>query len=147
MVAAILSQARLLLQMSVSKAKAEKMNKHNMTGLIIWLFVIVSAALLSGTRIPMLINLPAALFVALGMTGAVLFTNFPSQRSVLRWRAAAYGAWYSGIIVFVVAMVGLLNNLSDPSTIGPNVSVSLISILYGAAAALVCHLISLKKSP
>jgi chemotaxis protein MotA len=48
---------------------------------------------------------------------------------------------YAGAIGTVIGLVQMLQNLSDPSAIGPAMAVSLLTMFYGMTVYLVCFVI------
>lgn len=111
-------------------------------GVIVWLGAFALMGQLSGSKLAMFINIPALLFVALGVAGALMIAGAKQQTRAGRLHVAATAAWYSGIIAFTMALIVLLGNISDPQAIGPNTAVALTAVLYGAIISMVCKVLS-----
>lgn len=120
------------------------MNKQNKFGAIIWVAALVLMTSVEGMRVFSFINAPALLWVSLGIIGALLITKNPRQSRDEKFRIAAQAAWMSGIISFIIGMVIVLSNLGAPETIGPNLAVALLSLLYAAIISLVCNTFALR---
>ncbi|PKL45459.1 MAG: hypothetical protein CVV41_00250 [Candidatus Riflebacteria bacterium HGW-Riflebacteria-1] len=120
------------------------MTKINLLGVFIWVATLAVMTNISDMNSFGFINIPAALWVGLGVAGALLVSYLPQQSRGERYKAAAHGAWYAGIISFAVGLVTVLNYLDDPAAIGPNIAVALLSILYGSVISLVCHSLALR---
>ena len=56
------------------------------------------------------------------------------QAAGLYEKAASY-APYFGMIGTLIGLINMLKNMSDPDTIGPNMSVALVTTLYGSMLA------------
>lgn len=110
-------------------------------GVVIWIVTFGLMSQLSGAKLPMFINVPALLFVGLWVCGALMIAGAKQQSRAVRLRVAAVTAWYSGVIAFTMGLISLLANISDPQAIGPNISVALTSILYGALVCMVCRIL------
>ncbi len=120
------------------------MSKKNILGVIIWVAALVGMASISGLKILSLLNIPAALWVGLGIAGALLLTAGQGQTRHERLKTVSQAGWMSGVISFVVGLVAVLTFLDEPSSIGPNLAVALISILYAAIVSLVCNTLALR---
>lgn len=120
------------------------MNKQNIFGAFIWVAALVLMTTIEGMRIFSFINIPALLWVSLGIIGALLITKDPRQSHDKKLKVASHAAWMTGIISFVVGLVIVLSNLDDPKMIGPNLAVALLSILYAAIVSLVCNTLALR---
>ena len=119
------------------------MSKQNIFGAIIWIATLALMTTIEGMRIPAFINIPALLWVSLGVIGALLITKDPRQSRDEKLKIAAQAAWMSGIISFIVGLVAVLSNLDAPEMIGPNLAVALLSVLYAAIVSLVCNTLAL----
>ena len=119
------------------------MSKQNIFGAIIWIATLALMTTIEGMRIPAFINIPALLWVSLGVIGALLITKDPRQSRDEKLKIAAHSAWMSGIISFIVGLVAVLSNLDAPEMIGPNLAVALLSVLYAAIVSLVCNTLAL----
>lgn len=111
-------------------------------GVVIWLGTFGLMSQLWGAKLSMFINIPALLFVALGVAGALMIAGAKQQTRAGRLHVAATAAWYSGIIAFVIGLIALLANITDPQAIGPNLAVSLTGVLYGAVISMGCKVFS-----
>jgi flagellar motor component MotA len=120
------------------------MSKKNILGIIIWIATLVGMTNLGGMRVFVLLNIPAALWVLLGIAGALLLVAEQQQTRAERLRTISKAGWMSGVISFVVGLIIVLSNLDEPRDIGPNLAVALISILYGAIVSLVCNTLALR---
>lgn len=120
------------------------MSKQNIFGAIIWIATLALMTTVEGMRVFAFINIPALLWVSLGIIGALLITKDQRQRRDEKLRIAAQAAWMSGIISFIVGLVVVLSNLDDPKMIGPNLAVALLSVLYAAIVSLVCNTFALR---
>ena len=120
------------------------MNKQNIFGAIVWVAALVLMTTVEGMRIFSFINVPALLWVSLGIIGALLITKDPRQSRDEKLRIAAQAAWMSGIISFIIGLVIVLSNLGAPEKIGPNLAVALLSVLYAAIISLVCNTLALR---
>ena len=58
------------------------------------------------------------------------------KKSLTALQLAMRGNLLSGVFIALVGLVAVLGNLDTPETLGPNVSVALLSILYGVMANL-----------
>ncbi len=121
------------------------MSKSNYIGALILTTVVVFPVFLGGSAASF-INLPAAVAVIMGITGAVLFSATPGQTQSGKLHAIGQGAWISGIVVCIGSLVIVLTNLAEPESIGPNLAVSLMSMLYGAVIRLFCSIFSLRQA-
>ncbi len=64
--------------------------------------------------------------------------NYMDQRHIVGQNVLkAFGKFFPafGMIGTLIGLVGMLRNLSDPSTIGPSMAVALLTTLYGAVLA------------
>jgi flagellar motor component MotA len=120
------------------------MSKQNIFGAIIWIAALALMTTIEGMRVFAFVNIPALLWVSLGVIGALLITKDPRQSHDEKLRIAAQAAWMSGIISFIVGLVVVLGNLDDPKMIGPNLAVALLSVLYAAIVSLVCNTLALR---
>jgi len=120
------------------------MSKQNIFGAVIWAAALVLMTTVEGMRIFSFINVPALLWVSLGVIGALLITKDPRQSRDEKLKIAAQAAWMSGIISYIVGLVVVLGNLDDPEMIGPNLAVALLSVLYAAIVSLVCNTLALR---
>jgi flagellar motor component MotA len=120
------------------------MSKQNIFGVIIWVAALALMSTIEGMRVFAFINIPALLWVSMGIVGALLITKDPSQSRNEKLKVAAHAAWMTGIISFAVGLVTMLSNLDDPKMIGPNLAVALLSILYAAVVSLVCNTLALR---
>lgn len=115
------------------------MSKQNIFGVIVWIAAVALMTTIEGMRIPAFINIPALLWVGMGVAGALLITKSPQQSRREKLLISAQAAWMTGIISFAVGLVTMLSNLDDPKMIGPNLAVALLSIFYAAIISLVCN--------
>ena len=123
------------------------MTRQNYLGFVIWIASLALLLIFIGSRIAALINIPALLWVGLGVAGALQLTRNPQQSRRDRLKVAAQAAWHAGIIGFAIGAICLLASLNDPQQIGPNLSVALTSILYGSIVSVVCFSLSQHPEP
>src|SRR5436853_393649 len=88
-------------------------------------------ATMEGTQVPSFLNIPAMLIVFPGTFGATL----ASTSMAVPFEKAGGFAPTLGIIGTVMGLVHVLQNLSQPATLGPAISGAFIATLYGVASA------------
>lgn len=120
------------------------MAKFKFFGFLFWFLALAMLAWFGQVSLPAFINLPAAVFVLLGVGGAVLITKNPQQTAAARCKIMAQAAWHSGMISFAIGLIAMLSTLNDPKTIGPNIAVALTGVLYGTCLSLL--FLTLEKS-
>ncbi|MDN5280547.1 MAG: chemotaxis protein MotA [Clostridiales bacterium] len=113
------------------------MAKFKFIGFLFWFLALAMLAWFGQVRLPAFINVPAALFVLLGIAGAALISKNPQQTVAGRYKLMGQAAWHSGLISFAIGLIAMLSALDDPKTIGPNIAVALTGILYGTCLSLV----------
>ena len=121
------------------------MSTPNYIGALILSAVVAFPVFQSGS-LTSFINLPAAIVIIMGVAGAVLFSANPGQTQAGKLNAIGQGAWISGIVACIGSLVIVLTNLAEPESIGPNLAVSLMSMLYGATVRLFCSIFSLRQT-
>ncbi len=121
------------------------------------------AILMGGLGVGPFLDLPSVLLVALptvGMTVAAfgvrepvqavafLVAGQPTQAQLSRGAGIAFSvgafALGSGMLGSLIGMVQLLQNMSDPTAIGPGMAVALLSTLYAIGTALVAFVAALR---
>jgi len=120
------------------------MTTYKVIGMFLWVSALVLLMQLCGAPFNIFVNIPAAIFVLLGIFGAVMLTKSPQQTRSERFKIIAQAAWHSGFISFAVGLIAMLSSLNDPKTIGPNLAVALTGVVYGLIVSLVFNTLSLK---
>ena len=73
-----------------------------------------------------LLNLPSAIFVLVPVLGAFIASQFTQQGIKL----ANSIILQTGLVGTLIGLVTMLGNMSDPSSIGPGLSIASLTILY-----------------
>lgn len=115
-------------------------------GIIGFIFIVV-AAILYGSPLSIFIDIPSIVIVL----GTIFFLAL-SKYSFTELRSCSDEVVLSlinfsllgGAIGFVIGMIQMLQNMSDPSSIGPATAVCLLTIFYGLVIA--AGLYAMKKS-
>jgi flagellar motor component MotA len=122
------------------------MTKRNVLGLFFLLAVPVLVCLLNGVRWTSLINVVGALAVLVGTKGALLLANASEKPVAEQWRLTGIFAWQVGIFTAILGLIAVLTHLDEPSAIGPNIAVGLLSVLYGALLQILCEALSARHA-
>lgn len=72
-------------------------------------------------------DIKSALWHAFGMEG----TKDELRKSAYIWEAIARNLMLAGAIGLIIGIIQMLQNLSDPTVIGPSVAVAIITVFYG----------------
>lgn len=111
------------------------MTSKNLLGGALFLGCLLVVMKISGS-FTLFLDMPSALLVILGTVGLTILESHPHRSCGELCLSASKVAWKVGLVGVVLGMVALLANLSEPSQIGPNVAMALLSLLYGLTAHL-----------
>jgi flagellar motor component MotA len=104
----------------------------------------IIAGIVAATPLSTFIDVPSLIIVIVPVLAALvgkLGLDFYTKPKDEICSVAGNTAMYAGAIGTVIGLVQMLQNLSDPSAIGPAMAVSLLTMFYGMTVYLVCFVI------
>lgn len=123
----------------------KKINLKTMLGLLVICFTLVFLVICLGKGnfiILYYIDLPSILMIGLLSIGVILVTNVRDKKSILDILGKTIIP--IGFFVALMALVMLFSQLENISTIGPNLAVALLSLLYSVIVKIVVEILKVR---
>lgn len=116
----------------ISVANRPRSSSITLLGGIVLVFIgLVYITSIGGGQLTNFVDFPSFVAITL-LSSAYALLSSNGRPTVLNFlRGVKTGALYSGVISMVVGGIVMLRHLDDLSALGPGISVTLISILYG----------------
>ena len=89
-------------------------------------------------NLPAFVDIPSIIFLTLSLI--ILYAILKATKSETISEALAHYLPYVGLIGFLIGVIGVLNNLSDPKAIGPALAFACLSLLYSNIASVLIKL-------
>lgn len=106
---------------------------RKLIGCVVFIFIIVLVVWLTGTPVSMFWDMPSFITV-IGITGTLLFTKYSfkeiSSFSDEVASSAINFSLLSGGLGYIIGIVQILQNMSDPTKVGVPLAVCLLSVFY-----------------
>ena len=123
----------------------KKINLKTMIGLLVICITLVFLVVCLGIgnfSILYYIDLPSILMIVLLSIGVILVTNVRDKKSILDILGKTIIP--IGFFVALMALVMLFSQLENISTIGPNLAVALLSLLYSVIVKIVVEILKVR---
>ena len=89
-------------------------------------------------NLPAFVDIPSIIFLTLSLI--ILYAILKATKSETISEALAHYLPYVGLIGFLMGVIGVLGNLSDPKAIGPALAFACLSLLYSNIASVLIKL-------
>jgi len=99
---------------------------------------LVTLAVAIGNNLLGFVYMPSIIFLTLSLI--ILYAILKATKSETISEALAHYLPYVGLIGFLIGVIGVLNNLSDPKAIGPALAFACITLLYSNIASVLIKL-------
>lgn len=119
------------------------MNKAIIVG-VLYLLAVNALCFISTGSILSYYDIPSLLFVLFVALLSVYGNSVTEQTVKARIELFGHGAFIGGFIACLCGVVAVLTNLSDPSSLGPAFSVTVLGLLYGLVLKGLCFIIGKK---
>ena len=91
-----------------------------------------------GNNLSAFVDAPSIIFLTLSLI--ILYAILKASKSETIFEALAHHLPYVGLIGFLMGVIGVLGNLSDPKAIGPALAFACLSLLYSNIASVLIKL-------
>ena len=125
--AMILSAGNFLVSKNLTLIVPDPKKIYQIGALFLWGLLLVLAVTQSSGLAPFVDGI-SAMFIALCITMIFLVDRFQEGNSFLK-NTATYLP-YAGLIGFLMGLIGVLQNINDPRSIGPAMAISLLTLTY-----------------
>ena len=89
-------------------------------------------------NLPVFVDIPSIIFLTLSLI--IIYAILKATKSETISEALAHYLPYVGLIGFLMGVIGVLGNLSDPKAIGPALAFACLSLLYSNIASVLIKL-------
>ena len=89
-------------------------------------------------NLPAFVDIPSIIFLTLSLI--ILYAILKATKSETISEALAHQLPYVGLIGFLMGVIGMLDNMSDPSAIGPAMAFACLTLLYSNIASVLLKL-------
>ena len=124
--ALIVSSVFTLASLKVSSGSPELRPSFSAIAIILWIAITFWAAA-SGSGILAFINIPSLLYVALSILIITTFSRANTEQSL---RLCGEYLPYAGLIGFFIGISSMIIDLGDPTTVGPPLAFSFLTLCY-----------------
>ena len=91
-----------------------------------------------GNYLPAFVDIPSIIFLTLSLI--ILYAILKATKSETISEALAHQLPYVGLIGFLMGVIGMLGNMSDPRAIGPAMAFACLTLLYSNIASVLLKL-------
>ena len=91
-----------------------------------------------GNYLPAFVDIPSIIFLTLSLI--ILYAILKATKSETISEALAHQLPYLGLIGFLMGVIGMLGNMSDPRAIGPAMAFACLTLLYSNIASVLLKL-------
>jgi len=99
---------------------------------------LVTLAMAIGNNLSAFVDAPSIIFLTLSLI--ILYAILKASKSETIFEALAHHLPYVGLIGFLMGVIGMLGNMSDPRAIGPAMAFACITLLYSNIASVLIKL-------